>query len=172
MPSSNLPDVEIRSAIRADFTAIARLQTRSWQKAYRNHLPASYLNRRVQIDLEAQWQTVKILPSDVVLVARSKKTGQLLGFVSVWCRPDAYIDNLHCDPGQTGRGIGTALMQAAFQALRSKGRSSASLSVLVGNDRARRFYLRLGGRAGVIRREEIFGYPTDTELIHWDHISL
>ena len=43
-----------------------------------------------------------------------------------------------------GRGIGTALAEAAEELIRAQGHKSASLSVSVGNPGARRLYERLG----------------------------
>lgn len=51
-----------------------------------------------------------------------------------------------------GRGIGTRLLEAAVAAIRESGASAVSLSVELGNDRARRLYERAGfepvGREG------------------------
>ena len=169
----------IRVAKRTDFPAIAALHTASWRDAYRNHLPASYLADRVQLDLEDRWSGVKLKPEDLTLVAegtgdadpaRPSVTRLLLGFISVHCRPHPYIDNLHCSPNHRSHGIGSALLQAAFERLRNNGHKTASLTVLVGNEGARRFYLRHGGEPGRARRADLVGYPVEVEPIHWNRI--
>ncbi|WP_373235453.1 GNAT family N-acetyltransferase [Cohaesibacter celericrescens] len=163
---------QIRTAIRSDFPAIAQLQANSWRHAYRNHLPASYLAERVDADVSDIWSRYKIKPQDVVLVARETGTQSLLGFVSVWCRPNAFIDNLHCDPAKTSNGIGTALMQMVFNRLRDQGHHRAWLSVLVGNTGALRFYTRLGARPGKVRREDLCGFPVEAQIMQWEHLPL
>ncbi len=166
-------DVVIRAASRSDLDAIARLHTASWRDAYKNFLPPSYLKERVAQDLADLWESCRIKPDDLILVAQDvRNKNRLVGFISVWCRPDPYIDNLHCDPTETGKGIGKALMKAAFEQILLRKKQTASLTVITQNSNARNFYLHLGGRPAKSRREEIFGHPVDVELIHWDDTSI
>ena len=53
---------------------------------------------------------------------------------------------LNVDPSVWGRGVGSALMQAALVELRRQGYSSALLWAVAGNARARRFYEHQGWR--------------------------
>ncbi|SNY92595.1 L-amino acid N-acyltransferase YncA [Cohaesibacter sp. ES.047] len=160
-------NVLIRAAKRSDYEALAQLQLDSWQTSYNRFLPARYLHDQAPLDLMDQWRNMRLKADDFILVAfRDDHTGPA-GFLSVRCRPAPFIDNLHCATAIRSRGTGQALMQAAFDRLRSRNKTSASLSVLVGNDAAKRFYLRLGATPGRVCREVIGDYPVDTEYMHW-----
>ena len=162
----------IRPANQSDYPAIARLHAESWQVAYKSFLPPSYLRDRVAFDVADYWRQCRLKPDDILLVAvdRTDQT-LLLGFIAVWCRPSAYIDNLHCAPGHTAKGIGRMLMKQAFEQLKLRNKKNVSLSVIVGNVRAKKFYLRLGGVSLGARRGEIFSYPVDVETITWETLS-
>nr|WP_321445218.1 GNAT family N-acetyltransferase [uncultured Cohaesibacter sp.] len=165
--------IVIRAATRSDFDAIARLHAASWRDAYKNFLPPSYLKERVEQDLDDLWARCRIKPDDLILVALdARNKNRLVGFISVSCQPDPYIDNLHCSPTETGKGIGKALMSAAFEQILFRKKQTASLTVITQNSNARNFYLHLGGRPVKARKDEIFGHPVDVELIRWDDISI
>ncbi|WP_394706247.1 GNAT family N-acetyltransferase [uncultured Cohaesibacter sp.] len=104
-------------------------------------------------------------------MARDRASQALLGFISVWCRPRPFIDHLHCDPSNTGRGIGGLLLRESFYHLDKNGYQDVYLTVLVGNDRARRFYLRKGAEPDKVSREWIFQYPVDVETLKWTNIG-
>ncbi len=166
-----MPEIILNRAVRADFADIARLHAASWRSAYSNHLPRSYLESRVEDDLNALWAGCKIGKDDIVLLARDRASQALLGFISVWCRPRPFIDHLHCDPSNTGRGIGGLLLRESFYHLDKNGYQDVYLTVLVGNDRARRFYLRKGAEPDKVSREWIFQYPVDVETLKWTNIG-
>ena len=129
--------MEIRAAHRGDFSQIAAVQIASWRDAYRGLLPEDYLADRVADDLRGHWKAAEIGPEDVVLVAEDG--GAIIGFIAVWCRPEALIDNLHVLPGRRSGGLGRRLMAAAADCLVGKGKRSAHLWVLQANDRAKAF---------------------------------
>ena len=54
------------------------------------------------------------------------------------------LHQLYCAPGQTGRGVGAALMEWALGEARALGRDAVQLSVWSGNIAAQRFYARYG----------------------------
>ena len=65
-------------------------------------------------------------------------------------------------PQHWGGGAGRALMAAALAALTDTGFTRATLWVLAGNDRARRFYARGGWHPdGLTKRDESRGFPLD-----------
>ena len=162
---------EIRRAVRADFPSIARLQADSWENAYRDFLPASYVRDRMRADIDHSWSRVKTGPGDIRFIAQDRHTGEVVGFISTLCRPTPFIDSLHCSPSRTGEGIGEQLMRATFRVLMDLGHQSVSLTVLVGNEGARRFYLRHGAHTVRRQREVLFGYPVDVDHLEWDGIK-
>jgi aminoglycoside 6'-N-acetyltransferase len=98
------------------------------------------------------WSTVK--PRDEALVADAG--GQVVGMVELWLRRpspvpgSAMIQHLTVglgiavDPAWRGRGVGTALLQAAESWARERGATRMSLGLDAFNTGARRLYERVG----------------------------
>jgi len=157
--------VEIRPARRADAMAVAGVHVRSWQAAYRGLLPDDYLaglrpeDRAARYGFEdpAQPTTLVALDDSVVV-----------GFATVGPSQDADASDhgellaLYVDPPAWGLGFGRHLMDAARGVLTDQGFASGLLWLLVGNQRAERFYRVDGWRPdGSRRREEIWGVEVD-----------
>lgn len=121
-PSSS--HITIRDAKHSEFPDLAALQIRSWRDVYRGIMPDAYLDDEIEDDLGARWSALHPSGDDLVLVADH---GSIRGFVTVWCRPDPFIDNLHVEPGGRSQGIGLRLMQAAADRLIQKGYGRLSL---------------------------------------------
>lgn len=87
------------------------------------------------------WVRDVLLPGGGVTLAR--RGGRLCGVLAV-SQADgvAWIDQLYVAPGQTGRGVGLALLRQALDSLPAPVR----LHTFQANDGARRFYARAGFR--------------------------
>lgn len=92
-------------------------------------------------------------PDGDILVA--EKDGKIIGLVSVFVqetKPYAFrvqhkwcdLDTLYVDENHRGKGVGTALFQAAWQWAMQRGLSSLQLMTLGENINARRFYEQMG----------------------------
>jgi ribosomal protein S18 acetylase RimI-like enzyme len=148
--------VEFRRATGADAAAIALVQLRAWRAAYRELLPAWFLDGLGERSLTAEWthNLAMARPEDAVLVA--ELGGAVVGFAVAG--PAAADDGeddgedgrvgelfeLDVDPGHWGHGTGRALLAAATAALAAVGLAEAVLWVLPGNARARRMYEAAG----------------------------
>lgn len=76
---------------------------------------------------------------------------RVVGYIVVWEEGDMlHIANISVHPDYQGRGIGTALMHRAFLRAHLQGFSGLTLEVRVTNERAWRWYQRLGFR--IVRR--------------------
>lgn len=132
----------------ADALAIAAVQVRSWQAAYRDLLPADYLaklsiQRRVN-----RW--LSVLREERVLVAKDD-AGRLVAFCAFGHSNDddggihtAEIYALYALPHVWGQGYGHALLATALDHLRSDEYTLITLWVLAGNQRGIHFYTRQG----------------------------
>jgi ribosomal protein S18 acetylase RimI-like enzyme len=142
----------LRAAGAADAPAIADLLTASWQDAYAALLPPELLRDRLPALHRAAWARIAAdPPAGAVVVAED--AGGLLGFCAAWLRGDeCYVDNLHLRPKARGGGVGRALLGRAAAALAAQGATRAALSIIEGNDGARRFYERLGGETAAAPR--------------------
>jgi GNAT superfamily N-acetyltransferase len=148
---------------------IAAVQAASWKDTYSGVLPKEYLTDQVDEDLLCHWREVEILPDDVVLVAEEDG---IIGFIAVWCRPDPLIDNLHVKPSRRSNRIGSTLLISAVCQLLELGHRSAYLWVVASNERAIRFYTRLGGVCLDRAVKNIFGHEVPNIKIEWSDISV
>jgi GNAT superfamily N-acetyltransferase len=136
-----------------DAPAVSDIRVRSWQAAYAGLVPQDYLDA-MSVTADTARRRQLFTAADRVadnLVAESGE--QLVGWASVGPCRDADVPlsagevwAMYAPPEQWGRGVGRALMTAALDRLRSQRRQPVYLKVLVGNDRARRFYERAGFR--------------------------
>ena len=147
--------MKIRRATPSDLHCIAAIHVESWKDAYADVLPAEFMAGQLDQDLAQHWRKIEIHAEDIVLVAEE---GLPVGFVSVWCRPIPFIDNLHVRPAHRSKKIGSALMKAAAEELIKKDHKTAYLWVFESNENAIRFYERLGGTQKEQAMKDIFGY--------------
>lgn len=161
--------MNIRSFQQADRAGIAAVQTASWKSAYRGMLPDCYLERAVEDKLSRHWSNLEILPQDLVLVAENST---IKGFISIWCRPDPFIDNLHVMPQCKSGGIGSQLMATAAKELAFRGHSGVYLWVMRDNGPAIRFYEKLGGIRTQTEHKDIFGHKVPCIRFEWSNLSI
>jgi len=161
--------MRIRRAAPLDFQSIAAVHAASWKDAYADELPAEFLAGRIDRVLVPYWRDIEIQREDVVLVAEEDS---LVGFAAIWCRPIPFIDNLHVIPSQRSKGVGSALMQAAARELIHKGHQTAYLWAFESNQRAIRFYERLGGDQKEQALKSVFGYKVLSRKIEWDDLCV
>ncbi len=155
----------IRDADPAEFQHLAWLQIRSWRSVYRGIMPDWYLDETIEEDLLTRWAELRPNGNDLVLVAEDEG---IKGFITVWCQPDPFIDNLHVEPGQRSNGTGGKLMQATAARLIKNSYDSVYLYVAAKNPRAVAFYRRLGGEFGEVEQfEHRHGENVDAIKVTW-----
>lgn len=91
--------------------------------------------------VQARWAEAVEDPELTVLVAEVDGVPAALA----GCRTE-WLDGLYVRPKHWGRGLGRKLHDEVFDRLRASGSPRCHLWVLEDNDRARRFYERLGWR--------------------------
>ncbi|MCK5310664.1 MAG: GNAT family N-acetyltransferase [Desulfobacteraceae bacterium] len=127
------------------------------------------MEKQIDRSLEQHWREIKIQKQDIVLVAEEDS---LIGFIAVWCRPTAFIENLHVRLLQRSKRVGSALMKAVAKELITKGHKTAYLWVFESNKKAILFYEKLGGRQKEQSMKNIFGYKVLSRKIAWDDLTL
>jgi ribosomal protein S18 acetylase RimI-like enzyme len=160
--------MKIRHATQSDLKGIAAIHAESWKNAYSDVLPVEFLTGQIEREFESHWNETQIQNRDIVLVAEENS---LVGFVAVWCRPIPFIDNLHVRPSQRSKKIGSALMLAVAKELIKKGHNTAYLWVFEINEKAIKFYERLGGIQKEQSMKNVFGYDVLSRKIEWDDLS-
>lgn len=147
--------IRIRPAVPADAAAIARAHVASWQHAYRELLPQAFLDALSVAERTELWRNslAKKVP---VLIAEEdgEVAGEVAGFIALGpCRDqDAQpgiweIWAMYLAPDYWSQGVGCALWLAAREACIANGAEVLKLWVIVGNERAIRFYRAAGFEA-------------------------
>ncbi len=159
----------IRRAEPADAEAIAAVHVRSWQAAYLGLMPQAYLDGLTPAMRLPVWERLlgeSSPPRTEVLVAEAD--GSVAGFAALGPGRDddvdpasvAEISAIYLMPEVWGAGVGGRLIAAVLDSLATAGYEQATLWVVDGNTRARRFYERGGWRPdGAVQRDESDGFP-------------
>ncbi len=159
--------VEVRLARPDDAPEVAGVHVRSWQMGYRGLLAQDYLDALRPEDRMDHYTFASADP-DAPATIVAVEGGAVCGFATTGPSGDAdghdrgEVLALYVDPRAWGLGVGRRLMVEARQRLILRGFTAAVLWVLVGNDRARRFYRADGWRPDGGRRSvEIWEVAVD-----------
>lgn len=144
----------IRLARPDDDDGIAAVHAGAWQAAYPGILPASTLQAFTVENRRKFWTGVGLgEPASERPVFVAVEGDSVVGFAV--CGPprdadmrfDAELYVLNVDPARWRRGVGRRLFEHCVDHLAAHDRGSFYLWVLAANERARRFYESLGGKA-------------------------
>ncbi|RTQ99864.1 GNAT family N-acetyltransferase [Halomonas nitroreducens] len=160
MPFVRGPAAVIRDAGPRDARDIARIHVGAWHDAYAGIVPDGFLRRLSVARFTRRWLASLAATPGGTLVATAPG-GRVVGWVAMGPSRDkdaaeaGEVYALYLRAEQWGRGVGRALLAAAERRLAGDGHRLASLWVLEANQRARRFYARVGyspdGRRETIR---------------------
>jgi len=147
--------VQLRRARPGDEMAVAEVHVRSWQVGYRGLIADDYLAGLRPADRAERYSFDVDDPVTVVAV-----TDRIRGFVTI--SPGVgELRALYVDPEAWRTGLGAALIVEAERRL-AQHHAAATLWVLTGNTRARRFYGAAGWQPdGTARRDRVFGVVLD-----------
>jgi ribosomal protein S18 acetylase RimI-like enzyme len=151
---------DIRPATRDDLPDLGRLGALLVQKHYafdmdRFMAPGPDLASGYAWFLGSQLQDDDV----AVLVAESRDSGAVIGYVYAGLEPQSwkelrdaagFVHDVVVDPGAQQSGVGTALMEAALDWLRSHGAPRVVLWTAEQNDTAQRLFARLGFRKTMV----------------------
>jgi ribosomal protein S18 acetylase RimI-like enzyme len=161
--------MQIRSADVEDAAQIADVHVRSWQGAYRGLMPQELLDGLDPAQRAEMWVRITGRVDGTrsgVLVAEDETA--VRGFVAFGPTRDededpdlvGEISSIYLAPEARGTGCGRGLMANALANLAKAGYRQATLWVLDGNARARRFYEAAGFRLdGGEQVDETDGFP-------------
>jgi ribosomal protein S18 acetylase RimI-like enzyme len=159
--------LNLRPARPDDAPDVARVHVRSWQEAYKGLLPDDYLAGLRPEDRMDRY-TFGSTDPDVPWTTVAVEDGVIRGFATTGrCRDDdagtaGEVLALYVDPADWGAGVGRYLMVEARAQLERRRFTEGVLWVLVGNERAQRFYGIDGWVPDECRRtEEIWGVRVD-----------
>lgn len=131
-----------------DQEQMARIKVDGWQSAYDKIVSSRYLKK-----LNYKTQTERYIQSfeeykDLVFVA--DRNSEILGYSCFHYNEDDKYDSelisLYIKNGETGKGIGTALFRETVKELLNQGKKNMIVWCFKDNDKAIRFYEKLGGK--------------------------
>ena len=136
----------MRDAVAGDVGRIADIKVRSWADTYGPLVPREVLGRFLDTERSAA-EIHELVRSPDTLLLVGPSTGDIQGFALTYMArsPEPWLESLHVIQDERGRGLGTQLIRETAKRLLAAGYQSLSLGVILGNDRASKFYERLGG---------------------------
>jgi GNAT superfamily N-acetyltransferase len=161
-----MANAEIRRAGVADAPGIAAISVRGWQWAYRGLVPDAILDSLSIEQRTAGWRRYLASQSALGRTWLAERDGRVVGFADTGPSRDedaatgiGEVYAIYVDPAEAGTGLGRALFGHAVAELARQRYQAATLWVLAGNRRARRFYEAAGWRPdGTARVEPREGY--------------
>ncbi len=158
----------VRRATLADADAIGRVHVEAWQAAYRGVMPEAFLDGLDPAQRAERWRERLRAADPAVDVLVVIDSGAVAGFAVAGSSRDddagaaGELRAINLTPAAWGRGLGSALLRAAEDALVARGYRDATLWVAHANQRARRFYEHHGWSAdGRERQEQVLGATVD-----------
>ena len=154
--------LSVREAKVGDAQAMAEIHVAAWRAAYRGAMPDSYLAALSVRERVERWTRAIATPGPAK-VAVAELGGRIVGFCSFGPTrdagsTDAEIYSVNVFPAAWGRGAWRTLCEHAFREAAAREHDAVTLWVLKENERARRFYERLGYAPDGAEK-------TDTQLI-------
>lgn len=148
----------IRRADASDISQLAALYHAVWHETQAPFMPQAEIARRSLkffVDrMTALLQSTLVTEQNGELAAFSAWKGQLLG--------QLFVGTPH-----RGTPIASSLLRASEIEMAKEGTAEAELHCVVGNERARRFYKRMGWLHGGIVMERVAGEHKQIEVPFW-----
>lgn len=165
-------EFSVRAGAARDLERVTDIKVRSWAETYGPLLEPEvlrpFLDRNKQL---AYLREAAAQPTTTFLVAQDA-SGLVVGFALAYLEADTepWLESLHVDGGLRGHGIGTLLMRALADHLRSRGDNTLKLGVIVGNVGAGRLYKRLG--ADLVGFEPVsWAQGVEHEIYRWPDLT-
>lgn len=138
--------VSIRVATVDDAPGIGLVHVRAWQAAYREEVPAAYLDALDPSARAQRWAGILSESTGTTFVAEAE--GAIRGFCGLCANRDGDLDGavyaeipaLYVHPDTWRAGYGRSLCRVALSRAREEGFRGVTLWVLESNQRGRRFY--------------------------------
>ncbi len=163
-------DTTIRAASEADVRALAEIHVAGWRWAYPGMVPDELLASLSVERREEGWRqglARRAAGEDFPRIWVADQGERVVGFAAAGPTEDAdatestgEVYAIYLQPAVVGTGVGRALFAHAVADLRSLRFAQATLWVLEGNTRTRRFYEIAGWRPdGTMKTEDFHGFP-------------
>lgn len=152
--------VMLRAASADDRDAIVAVFLACWRESYVGVLPAAAIEAMTDERAEALWSRVLASSEGTVLVAVHEGVVHGVTRFAVDAAGDGAVHSLYVSPASRGLGLGTRLLDTAYDTLRAAGAASVALWVFAANAPSIAFYRGRGWLPdGAERTQEEFGAP-------------
>ena len=137
--------IVLRNATPADAVALGNVYCYAWKEGYKNIIPQQFLD---SLTVEKSAPPPDRINCDNNYVA--EYDGKIVGLVNYGPGRDAESDNwgelrsIYVLADCWGKGVGRSLFEKAAEVLKERGYAGFYLWVLKENERARRFYEKMG----------------------------
>jgi GNAT superfamily N-acetyltransferase len=179
-----LSAVGLRPAVLADAAAIGAVHVESWRETYSGLLPDAMLAELSVERWGAMWAELLGDPgtAEKMAILVAEEEGRIVGIGGCGPQRDEALAKsgftgefgmIYVLRSHQGRGLGRSIMASLARSLAKLGHDKAGLWVFSGNERARRFYERLGGaivgekageRDGTVLVDLAYGWPDLSRL--------
>lgn len=152
--------ISIRPARPSDAESLAAVHDVSWREAYRGILPGVALERMIAYRSPRWWQRSAGRSRNLIVLDLDNHIAGYACFGAsrnMALPQQGEIDELYLDPLYQGLGLGTQLFATARRELASRRCKGLVTWALLENERACRFYERLGGRVAMQENIHIGG---------------
>ena len=167
-----LADFHIVPAGPSDCGALARVHVRSWRETYLGLLPEPMLAQMSVAAHTRRWARLLMAPEPPEFVLCAEGVSGLVGYCSGFAGAGrAEVSTLYILGLAQNRGLGQRLLSSMARVLAAREARSLRLWVLDGNQRARGFYERLGGKAGASRPVNGWGGGFSETVYVWPDID-
>jgi GNAT superfamily N-acetyltransferase len=175
LPMTDLA-LQIRRARLDDAADVAQVYIDSWHDTYPGVLPRALLGAMTPRGQTARWKAaIGAQTRETVLVADS--CDGIIGMASLGPARDRALGfdgevyTLYVDPAHFEIGVGRALLNGAFAALRQNGMTSCVIWAHARNP-ARYFYEAMGGRLIAERTTRLMGEPCPETAFGWKVLAV
>lgn len=153
--------VTLRPATSDDRDAIVAVFLACWRESYVGVLPPAAIEAMTDARARALWRRVLASTEGTVLVAESEGVVQGVTRFAAESEGDGgAVHSLYVSPKARGLGLGTQLLDTAYERLRASGARSVALWVFEANAASIAFYRGRGWLPdGGVRTQEEFGEP-------------
>lgn len=153
--------VTLRTATGEDRDAIVAVFLACWRESYVGVLPATAIQAMTDERAQELWRRALASTEGTVLVA--EHDGVVHGVTRYAAERESgggAVHSLYVSPEARGLGLGTRLLDAAYEALRAGGATSVALWVFAANSPSIAFYRGRGWSPdGGTRTQDEFGEP-------------
>ncbi len=161
--------VKLRLAEEKDLKRISKMYVENWKATYIGLVNQDFLDKLNVPDAIEKWRTHINKDNHGIYVA--EKDDKIMGFAAFRPEPTMddclYLDSLHVSKCSRKLGIGSILINRIAKRTVEEGYSKMNISIVSGNERARRLYINSGAVHYEFEKIDFGGVESNVEYLMW-----